>query len=164
MSAETQSWYFRPAETRDLEALMVIEEATFPEDAWTAELMHQELSNPWCKYFIAVPESDARGIDGYIGLALPRGEQADIQTITVREPLRGKGLGRALLQFGLSQAQLHGAQEVFLEVREDNVAAQNLYTSAGFEVIGVRKGYYHGVDALSMRLRLSPPQTGPANA
>lgn len=142
---------------------MAIEEATFPEDAWSAELMLQELSSPWGKYFIAVPESDSRGIDGYIGLVLSRGEQADIQTIAVREPLRGRGLGRALLQFGLSQAQLHGVQEVFLEVREDNVAAQNLYTSVGFEILGVRKGYYHGVDALSMRLCLNLPQTGPAD-
>src|SRR5690606_12051450 len=69
------SWYFRAASLHDLEAMMNIERVVFPEDAWSAEQMRQELSSPWCKYFIAVPLGQPEDLDGYIGLALPRGEQ-----------------------------------------------------------------------------------------
>jgi ribosomal protein S18 acetylase RimI-like enzyme len=42
---------------------------------------------------------------------------------------------------------------VFLEVREDNPRARNLYKRHGFTEIGVRRGYYQpaGVDAIVMR-------------
>jgi ribosomal-protein-alanine N-acetyltransferase len=45
---------------------------------------------------------------------------------------------------------------VLLEVRADNAAAQALYAGAGFERIGVRRGYYRpgGTDALVLRLQL----------
>jgi ribosomal protein S18 acetylase RimI-like enzyme len=44
-----------------------------------------------------------------------------------------------------------------LEVRADNVVAQSLYASRGFEVIATRAKYYQpaGVDALVMRKEVS---------
>ena len=47
---------------------------------------------------------------------------------------------------------------VLLEVRAENTAAQSLYEKAGFERIGIRRGYYRpgGTDALVLRLRLRP--------
>ncbi|MFW5733820.1 MAG: ribosomal-protein-alanine N-acetyltransferase, partial [Oceanidesulfovibrio sp.] len=49
----------------------------------------------------------------------------------------------------------------FLEVRENNVAAQTLYARAGFESVGVRPGYYPdtGEDALLMRLNMDAGPT-----
>ena len=51
-------------------------------------------------------------------------------------------------------------RQLWLEVRQSNAPAQRLYRQAGFEDIGLRRGYYpagvHGrEDALVMRLNLS---------
>jgi N6-L-threonylcarbamoyladenine synthase len=56
-------------------------------------------------------------------------------------------------------ASMAGAESLSLEVRADNAAAKNLYTSLGFEQISVRKGYYQpsGVDALVMQLAIRQP-------
>jgi ribosomal-protein-alanine N-acetyltransferase len=40
---------------------------------------------------------------------------------------------------------------IFLEVRQSNNAAINLYKSFGFKEIGVRKKYYKNEDALVLR-------------
>jgi ribosomal-protein-alanine N-acetyltransferase len=49
-----------------------------------------------------------------------------------------------------------GAGTLFLEVAGDNAAALALYAAAGFEAIGLRKGYYAtGADAVVMRRTLN---------
>ena len=42
------------------------------------------------------------------------------------------------------------AKVISLEVRIDNVPAKNLYLKHGFVEKGIRKGYYNGVDAITM--------------
>nr|WP_284254423.1 GNAT family N-acetyltransferase [Pseudolysinimonas kribbensis] len=91
---------------------------------------------------------------GYGGLLAPEGShQGDVQTLTVAEPARGRGIGRALLNALLAEAGRRGADEVFLEVRAGNGIAQGLYASLGFERIAVRPHYYQpdGEDAWVMR-------------
>ena len=141
----------RAAEPGDLDALMAIERDSYPDDAWSPELMAAELSNPHAHYLVAVDDTGA--IAGYAGLLAPIGTgQGDIQTVTVAATARRRGLGRQLLERLLAEAGRRGAEELFLEVRHDNVAAQTLYRELGFVEIGVRRNYYgHGVDALTMR-------------
>ena len=43
-----------------------------------------------------------------------------------------------MIQTALSK----GAKKMTLEVRAGNVVAQNLYTSLGFERVGIRRKYY----------------------
>lgn len=151
------TWMLRRAGIDDLDAIMAIETATFANDAWSPELMHAELANEHTYYLVA---TDA-AVEGYAGLLAPVGAgQADIQTIAVVEGARGQGLGRTLMNALLSEARTRGAGEVFLEVRADNPAAQQLYESLGFEQIDLRKKYYQpdGVDAIIMRLQLPAPR------
>ena len=146
------SWTLRAATVADLEAIMAIERATFPTDAWSAQTMSREIGDPHGSYVVAVSAAD--GIDGYAGLLSPLdAEDADIQTVAVADHARRRGLGRALVTALLEEAERRGARRVFLEVRADNAPAQELYRSLGFEEIGVRRGYYQpdGVDALVMR-------------
>ncbi len=42
----------------------------------------------------------------------------------------------------LEDCEKNGIGALYLEVRESNLPARSLYTSAGFEEIGVRRGYY----------------------
>lgn len=146
------SWVLRRAEPADLDAIMAIEAATFPGDAWSRETMARELAGEHGHYLVAVDSTGA--VDGYAGLSAARGgEQGDIQTIAVAEHARRRGLGRTLLLALLAEARSRGVREVLLEVRADNPAAQELYRSLGFEQLAVRPRYYRGgVDALVMRL------------
>lgn len=141
----------RRATPGDLDAVMALEVATFPTDAWAREAMAAELAGPHGHYVVAVAGDR---IVGYAGLLAPRGSgQADIQTVAVAADARRRGIGRALVVELLAEAARRGATEVFLEVRADNPTAQALYTDLGFEEIAVRPRYYQpdGVDAVVMR-------------
>lgn len=142
----------RPATIDDLDAIMALERASFPTDAWSTAMMREELSSPHGAYYV---DERARRIVGYAGLRAPAGgRDADIQTIAVAAEVRGTGRGRALLETLLSEASARGVREVFLDVRADNPVAQRLYASAGFIEIGRRPHYYQpdDVDAVVMRL------------
>ena len=154
------TWLLRRAGASDLDAIMAIETTTFESDAWSRQQMESELANTNSYYLVATREG-TEAVDGYAGLLAPRGAaQAEVQTIAVVEAARGTGLGRTLMNALLGEARSRQAQEVFLEVRADNPAAQQLYVSLGFEQISVRTRYYQpeGIDALVMRLTLVPPK------
>ena len=77
------------------------------------------------------------------------------------EAYQGRGIGRVLLDALTEHAREVGATSVLLEVRVDNEPALRLYDRAGFEKLGLRRGYYpapHGKreDAIVMRLGLDP--------
>ncbi len=141
----------RRAAAADLDAIMAIERATFPDDAWSISSMRAELTGPHGFYLVATDED---AIVGYAGLLAPEGSgQGDIQTIAVAEAARGRGIGRALMDALLAEAARRGAGEVFLEVRAGNEPAQHLYATLGFERIAVRPHYYQpdNEDAWVMR-------------
>lgn len=144
----------RGATPDDLDAIMAIEERSFPTDAWSRETMRSELASPHGRYLV---DEQGGEVVGYGGVrALQGGADADIQTIALDAELRGRGRGRALLRALLRTAAERGAREVFLEVRADNPAAEGLYRAEGFEEIGRRPRYYQpdDVDAIVMRLDL----------
>ena len=79
-------------------------------------------------------------------------DEAHISTIAVHPKWRGQRLGELLVWCMIRQAMLQGATQVTLEVRVSNALAQGLYRKYGFEVMGLRKGYYrdNGEDAYMM--------------
>lgn len=152
---------------RDLPAVLDLERALFPEDAWTADMFAGELSGRAPGRYYLVAEEDGQ-IAGYAGLLAPEagrgpagrrrrrpepGGQADVLTVAVAPGRWGRGIGSALLRALLAEAAERGCAEVFLEVRIDNPRAQRLYRRHGFADAGVRRGYYQpsGTDALVMR-------------
>ncbi|GAA4358616.1 ribosomal protein S18-alanine N-acetyltransferase [Microbacterium rhizosphaerae] len=144
----------RAATVADLDAIMALERASFPTDAWSETMMRAELESSHNRYFVI---ETAGRIVAYGGVrALSGSKDADIQTIAVDASARGHGQGRALLRDLLTAAQERGAAQVFLEVRADNPVAQGLYASEGFAELGRRPGYYQpdDVDAVIMRLDL----------
>lgn len=144
----------RTATTSDLDAIMLIENRSFPTDAWSAESMAAELVSEHTLYLV---DDEAGAIIGYGGVRALRGAaDADIQTIAFDAEHRGAGRGRALLRALLVEGVARGAREMFLEVRADNPAAEGLYVSEGFVEIGRRSRYYQpdDVDAIVMRLDL----------
>jgi [ribosomal protein S18]-alanine N-acetyltransferase len=97
-------------------------------------------------------------ISGYGIMSYGAGE-AHILNVCIREDLRGRGVGRKLMDYLIERARLAGMQDVFLEVRPSNPAAIHLYESIGFTRVGIRRGYYQAVegreDAFVYRLMLA---------
>ncbi len=143
----------RPMTEADLPAVMAIERATFPLDAWSEGMMRGELDDmPRSRHYVVALVDDE--IVGYAGLAAAA-DQADVQTIAVLQKHQGTGIGSAMLTELLAEAGRRGAREVFLEVRADNPRAQAVYRHFGFEEIGTRRRYYDdGTDAIMMRRKL----------
>lgn len=69
-------------------------------------------------------------------------DEGQILNVCIAPARQGEGLGRELLSRVMFQLSLYGVSRIFLEVRVSNVAARQLYESAGFETVGVRKDYY----------------------
>lgn len=143
----------RPMTEADLPAVMEIERATFPLDAWSESMMRGELADmPRSRHYVVALVDDE--IVAYAGLAAAA-DQADVQTIAVLEKHQGTGIGSAMLTELLAEASRRGAREIFLEVRADNPRAQAVYRHFGFEEIGTRRRYYDdGTDAIMMRRNL----------
>jgi N6-L-threonylcarbamoyladenine synthase len=138
----------------DLPEIMKLELASFANDAWPEVSFRSELAATHTYYIIALEDNS---VVGYAGLSkLPGSDQADIQTIAVREDKRGLGIGRMLMDTLTAQAVELDAKQIFLEVRADNSIAQKLYKLFGFKQIGTRKKYYQpdGVDAFIMKTDL----------
>ena len=69
-------------------------------------------------------------------------DEGQITNIAVRPEHRRKGLGRVIVQALENEAAARGLCNLFLEVREHNFAARELYASCGWEEIGLRKNFY----------------------
>ena len=159
------SWQLRRATPDDLAAIMTIESSEFANDAWSSAMMSAELGDTHGYYVVAHPVGEPTQVKAYAGLRAPFGSaQADIQTIAVAPDARRHGIGRALMNALMVEARDRGASELFLEVRDDNPAAQRLYESLSFDRIAVRPNYYQpdGVDAIVMRLTIPEPKLSPA--
>lgn len=148
---------------RDVPAVVDIERALFPDDAWSDAMFRAELGAVDSRRFVVAVHraDDAEEIIGYAGLAAAGGE-GDILTIAVRRDHWGEGVGSAMLTELLDEARRRGCASVFLEVRADNPRARALYERFGFAEVGVRRNYYQpaGVDAIVMCLRLEDAADG----
>jgi ribosomal-protein-alanine N-acetyltransferase len=145
----------------DIPAVLVLEHAVFPEDAWSVGMFWSELAEAASRHYLVAeefgddpghPDPGGPRVVGYAGLLAGIGE-AEVQTIAVDPRREGGGLGSTLLTELLREAARRQCDDVVLEVREDNPRAQRLYRRFGFVQVGLRRGYYQpaNVDALVMR-------------
>lgn len=133
---------------RDLDAILVIEQASF-HDPWSADSFRSMLAQP---QVIATVVERSGAVAGYC-IAWRVDDEAELTNLAVAPGLRRAGLGLALLDHLIEGIAARGGATLYLEVRESNAAAQALYRSRGFEITGRRKSYYSGPteDALIMR-------------
>lgn len=69
-------------------------------------------------------------------------DEATLMDIAVAREHRGKGIGKALLHHVLHQSRERNIREIWLEVRESNRTAIQLYETHEFVRIETRKNYY----------------------
>jgi ribosomal-protein-alanine N-acetyltransferase len=136
----------RNASLGDLAAILAIERACFA-DAWREETIEKSLQAEHTITLVAM--SDTHTI-GYAS-AWVIGDEGEISRLAVFENERARGIGSALLGELLRQCHALGAERMYLEVRDGNIAARRLYLAGGFFESGRRKRYYaDGEDAVIM--------------
>ena len=88
----------------------------------------------------------------------PDTKVADLLALAVAAPLRGRGIGRALVAHVVARsrdvARRHGISVLRLAVAEGNAAARRLFESAGFAYRDAEGSYPRGQKALHMSLDL----------
>ena len=124
----------RPAERRDLEAIVAIETSVFPDPWPTGAFL--ALIGPYC-YVATVGER-------VVGFLVGRGvaDEGELLNLAVEPLHRRAGVARQLVHVFLHELTDNGARAVFLEVRESNAGARALYRNLGFQEVGVRARYY----------------------
>jgi [ribosomal protein S18]-alanine N-acetyltransferase len=132
------------ADARHLEALMSVMRAGFDPhygEAWSLSQLAGTLALDGSFARQALDADDA--IQGFTLSRVVAGE-AELLLIAVDPSLRRRGIGRLLVDQVAADARRHGATTMFLEVRENNAAARQLYHALGFIDVGRRANYYMG--------------------
>lgn len=107
---------------------------------WSKEDYQGSLNNK--QQFIYVLEEHGK-ILGCIALGVIV-DEAEILQFWISRSCHRQGYGRHFFTKILNELRVHyQAQQVFLEVRDGNTAAINLYTQAGFIQVGKRNNYYN---------------------
>lgn len=147
--------YLRTALPSDLAEVVELERVCYG-DPWPASAFAALPDNS--RVFFTVARQAVRGpVAGYV-VAWYVMDEAELANLAVAPDLRGHGIGQALLDAMLSDASARHVAQVYLEVRESNLAARKLYGTRGFEEVGRRKRYYRSPseDALILRRTLKP--------
>lgn len=118
---------------------------------WTYEQYRGELEKEFAYYYIAEDEGIPVGFAGVWCIY----ETAEVSRIAVRQDMRKRGIGGALLSMLIEKAKRSGCERVMLEVRDGNDSAQRLYSRSGFKETALRKNYYTDGDAVIMTLELN---------
>lgn len=134
-----------------LDELMAVMDAAFDphwREAWTRSQVESSLAMPHTYALLAdatgAPLGNGERAAGFILARRAPGEE-ELLLVAVRPEMRGRGIGRALIERFFAAARSNGADRVFLEMRDNNPAA-SLYAACGFEPIGRRTAYYRTVD------------------
>jgi ribosomal-protein-alanine acetyltransferase len=77
-----------------------------------------------------------------------------ILTVDITSAYRRKGIAQKILHEIEAIFKERGIKEIKLEVREDNVAALNLYQKLGYKKVGKLKHYYGNAHGLHLRKML----------
>ncbi len=136
-----------------LEEVLRIERTSFP-DPWTDQAFRAEFANQWSYFRLALEEGALRGY--IVCWIIPL--ELHVLNLAVDPGARRSGVASFLLAEALDHFSSLGGGLATLEVRRSNLAAKELYLAHGFEVVGLRPGYYQRLreDALIMSRLIAP--------
>ncbi len=119
----------RRGESRDLPEVATIQAESPEASAWSVD--------GYLQLNFLVAEEEGR-IAGFVVARTVAPDERELLNLAVNRLHRRRGIGRALMKALLAEAL--GA--VFLEVRESNRPARELYKSMEFQEVSLRKNYY----------------------
>ena len=123
----------------------------FSVDNFTYKLTEKEFStDPYLKILTYV-EKDK--VNGFLLYSLIY-DRIEIEQFEVTTKERGKGIGNELLNYLIEKYKDNNIKNITLEVKEDNIAAINLYKKYGFKKVSTREKYYDGINGILMEKTL----------
>ena len=130
---------------------LTIEKMSEEHIAYVAAWEHKHFATPWKEAELTRSLQDnntdfyvlTSGVTpvGYIGIVYGV-DTADIVTLFICPECRRSGYASQILSLSFEKMQQRGIEKVFLEVRESNTPARNLYEKHGFEYLNKRVRYY----------------------
>jgi|SRR5579871_1218660 len=136
-----------------MSAILAIERASFPGDAYPASLFRLYAADPHAQFLVAIA---SRTVVGYIIIRQDRWG-AEIVSLAVLPSWRRRGIGRTLLMTAIRRARRSTSISIRLMVHVDNTAATQFYYRHGFRRAGRVPDYYEdGAAGVRMRLPLCP--------
>lgn len=129
----------RPASLEDCAALLHIEQAAcaLPWSARHFRSILQDTSNTYTTQILLEDNTPIAYFIGMLGV-----EESHLLNIAVHPKHQGKGYARLLLEHLKTWSLAGGAHAIWLEVRESNTRAYQLYRQQGFVDVALRKNYY----------------------
>lgn len=147
---------------RDIPDVLKIENEGF-EFMWSEDDFLSCLRQRNCIGMLAEHDNRVVGFMVY-GLSKTR---ISILNFAVAAAFRRQSVGGQMIEKLINKLSQQRRQEIVLEVRETNLAAQLFFRSQGFQAIGVLRGHYadSAEDAYAMRYRIDgdEPAGVPAN-
>lgn len=140
----------RKMTVEDIPAVLELDQKSFslpwPERSFRFEVTDNPASRCW------IAELDGKVVGMIVVWLIV--DEAHVATVATHPGYRRQGIGKRLLGHALRHIMHDGAQSSFLEVRESNLAAQDMYRKFGYEITGRRPRYYrdNDEDALLMNL------------
>ena len=134
---------------KNIEEILEIEKESFS-NHWSKKMFLAEAENKFSRFKICLTDSL---IIGFIIYRIVL-EEAEILNIVVGDKFRGKSFGRQLLNYAINDIKENKVENIFLEVNEKNIIAQNLYKYGGFVQYSTRQNYYGNDNAVLMKLSL----------
>lgn len=127
----------RQMQEDDIKEIAELEKECFSEP-WSESSLRDELTNETARFYVL---RDNENLLGYIGSNNICNE-VYITNVAVNGKYRGKGYGKALVNYLIKQSEIEKAFFITLEVRKSNENAVRLYEKCGFRKIGERKNFY----------------------
>ncbi len=146
---------FRLAKSTDITALNALEQQLFEGDKISPRQMKRFLHSDQAAIFVA---DSGEELAGYALLLFHQGTQLSrLYSIAVKPDFRGRRIAQNLVEQCERTALDQGSTTLRLEVREDNIAAINLYEKLGYNTLKLLIHYYDDLcDGRRMQKRLTP--------
>ena len=147
----------RRMQVPDVEAVLAIENAVY-EFPWSRGNFIDSLAAGYEAWLL----DDGASVLGYF-LALQGVDEMHLLNISVAPTQQGRGHARSMLDALGRLCRQAGCLQLWLEVRQSNERARQLYRRYGFSEVGQRRAYYPAAegqreDAVLMSLQLTATQ------
>ncbi|MDI6727466.1 MAG: ribosomal protein S18-alanine N-acetyltransferase [Thermodesulfovibrionales bacterium] len=143
--------YIREMYPDDIPEIVSIEKLSFS-TPWSETSFRSEI---YSRYSVTRVAELNGVIVGYICVKHVA-DECHLLDLAVHPDYRRRGIARALLDNVIQELRIEGCRFFYLEVRSSNYAARKLYEKFGFNMVGIRKGYYvnPAEDAVIMMMEL----------